>query len=131
MQTAYQTRRYKTQYGNGDNRPYWEYVAVMDVSTRPKHTMINGLVYRYDDLFWESFYTPNGWECKCRVIALSNRNVQQKNQTVGSSADTLTEELALVSKKSGKYKPVTAYTDSLTGKFVAPDVGGRIILQAV
>ena len=29
----------------------------------------------------------------------------------------------LVSKKSGEYKPVTVYTDPLTGKKIAPDVG--------
>ena len=123
MQTAYQTGRYKTQYENVDNRPYWEYVAVMDASTRPEHAMLNGLVYRYDDPFWQSFYPPNGWRCRCRVNALSDYNLQKKNRTVSSSAGTLSEELALVSKKSGEYKPVTVYTDPLTGKRVAPDVG--------
>lgn len=123
MQTAYQTGRYKTQYENVDNRPYWEYVAVMDASTRPEHAMLNGLIYRYDDPFWQSFYPPNGWRCRCRVNALSDYNLQKKNRTVSSSAGTLSEELALVSKKSGEYKPVTVYTDPLTGKRVAPDVG--------
>ena len=119
----YQTGRYKTQYENVDNRPYWEYVAVMDASTRPEHAMLNGLVYRYDDPFWQSFYPPNGWRCRCRVNALSDYNLQKKQRTVSSSAGTLSEELALVSKKSGEYKPVTVYTDPLTGKRVAPDVG--------
>lgn len=85
--------------------------------------VINGLVYRYDDPFWQSFYPPNGWRCRCRVNALSDYNLQKKNRTVSSSAGTLSEELALVSKKSGEYKPVTVYTDPLTGKRVAPDVG--------
>ena len=84
---------------------------------------INGLVYRYDDPFWQSFYPPNGWRCRCRVNALSDYNLQKKNRTVSSSAGTLSEELALVSKKSGEYKLVTVYTDPLTGKRVAPDVG--------
>lgn len=56
-------------------------------------------------------------------ITLSDYNLQKKNRTVSSSAGTLSEELALVSKKSGEYKPVTVYTDPLTGKRVAPDVG--------
>ena len=123
MQTAYQTGRYKTQIDNADNRPYWEYVAVMDSSTRPEHAMLNGLVFRYDDPFWKSFYPPNGWNCRCRVNALSDYKMKKKNITANSSEGTLSEDMALVSKKSGEYAPVTVYTDPLTGKRIAPDVG--------
>lgn len=123
MQTAYQTGRYKTQLDNADNRPYWEYVAVMDAATRPEHAMLNGLIYRYDDPFWNSFYPPNGWRCRCRVNALSEYNLKSRKFPVSSSNGTLSEEMALVSKKSGEYKPVTVYTDPLTGKRIAPDVG--------
>lgn len=123
MQTAYQTGRYKTQMDNVDNRPYWEYVAVMDSATRPEHAMLNGLVYRYDDPFWKSFYPPNGWRCRCRVNALSERNITKKKIKPYSSNGTLSEQMALVSKKSGEYKPVTVYTDPLTGKRISPDVG--------
>lgn len=123
MQTAYQTGRYKTQMENVDNRPYWEYVAVMDASTRPEHAMLNGLIFRYDDPFWKSFYPPNGWRCRCRVNALSDYNMKNNNLLPNSSTGTLSEEMALVSKKSGEYKPVTVYTDPLTGKKISPDVG--------
>ena len=40
-----------------------------------------------------------------------------------SSNNRLSEEERLVSKKSGAYKPVTVYTDPLTGKKISPDVG--------
>ena len=123
MQTSYMTGRYATQMDNVDNRPYWEYVAVMDSSTRPEHAMLNGLVYRYDDPFWKSFYPPNGWNCRCRVNALSDYKLKKKKLTVYDSNGHLSEEMRLVSKKSGEYKPVTVYTDPLTGKRIAPDVG--------
>ena len=45
-------------------------------------------------------------------------------ETEANSSDgTLSDEMHLVSKKSGEYKPVTVYTDPLTGKKIAPDVG--------
>lgn len=123
MQTAYMTGRYKTQIENVDNRPYWEYVAVLDSRTRPEHAQLNGLVFRYDDPFWASFYPPNGWRCRCRVNALSENNIDKSSTPVSKSDGLLSEEMRLVSKKSGEYKSVTVYTDPLTGKKIEPDVG--------
>lgn len=123
MQVAYQTGRYTTQMENADNRPYWEYVAVMDASTRPEHAELNGMVYRYDDPFWRAFYPPNGWRCRCRVNALSDYRLQKRKLPVSKSDGCLSEEQRLVSKKSGEYKPVTVFTDPLTGRKIAPDIG--------
>ena len=123
MQTSYQTGRYKTQLDNAENRPYWQYIAVMDASTRPEHAILNGLTFRYDDPFWKSFYPPNGWNCRCRVQALSDYNLKSKGFEADNSEETLSEEYRLVSKKTGEMKPVTVYTDKLTGKRIAPDVG--------
>ena len=65
----------------------------------------------------------DGWRCRCRVRALSDSYVKKHNLTIDSSNNRLSEEERLVSKKSGEYKPVTVYTDPLTGKKIAPDVG--------
>ena len=111
---------------NVDNRPYWEYVAVLDNRTRPEHAQLHGLIYRYDDPFWASFYPPNGWRCRCRVNALSNYNLKKKDAKPGNSTGTLSQEMRLVSKKSGEYKPVTVYTDPLTGKKLHLMLGGVI-----
>lgn len=123
MQTAYQTGRYKTQIENKDNRPYWQYVAVLDQRTRPEHAQLHDLVFPCDDPFWSSFYPPNGWRCRCRVRALSDYNIKDRKLFVDKSQGRLTEEQHLVSKKSGEYKPVTVYNDPLTGRKIAPDVG--------
>lgn len=100
MQTSYQAGRYKTQIENTDSRPYWEYVAVLDARTRPEHAQLNGLIFRYDDPFWSSFYPPNGWRCRCRVNALAHYNIKKKSQ-ISSSDGCLSQEMRLVSKKSG------------------------------
>ena len=49
--------------------------------------------------------------------------MNEKNLAASSSNGLLSEEQRLVSKKSGEYKPVIVYTDPLTNKRVAPDVG--------
>lgn len=123
IQTSYMAGRYKEQFDNTDNRPYWQYVAVMDRRTRPSHAMLNGRIFRYDDPFWDSFYPPNGWGCRCRVRALSDDNLKTRNLAIDTSDGQLSEEMRVVSKKTGEEKPVTVYTDSLTGHKVLPDVG--------
>lgn len=123
LQTAYQTGRYQTQIENKEERPYWQYVAVLDSNTRPEHAQLHDLIFPCDDPFWGAFYPPNGWRCRCRVRALSEDYLKRKGLSVEQSMGKLSEELQLVSKKSGEYKPVTVYTDPLTGKKLAPDVG--------
>jgi len=123
IQTSYMAGRYKTQAENTDNRPYWQYVAVMDKRTRPAHARLNGRVFRYDDPFWNDFYPPNGWGCRCRVRALSDSNVKDRNLDVDSAKGQLSQEMKVVSKRTGEEKPVAVYTDPLTGHRISPDVG--------
>ncbi|EHP8367461.1 minor capsid protein, partial [Escherichia coli] len=68
---AYNAGRYTQMMNNTDTHPFWQYVAVMDSRTRPAHSALNGLVFRYDDPFWNTHYPPNGWNCRCRVRPLS------------------------------------------------------------
>ncbi|MEJ5227209.1 phage minor head protein [Thermodesulfovibrio sp.] len=123
MQTSYMAGRYTAQMENVDNRPYWQYVAVMDSRTRPAHRALHGKVFRYDDPFWNSFYPPNGWNCRCRVRALSARDIERKELVVDSSKGKLSIKDALVSKRTGELQPVAVYHDPLTGEKISPDVG--------
>ena len=61
IQVAYNVGRYRTQMENVQDRPYLQYVAVLDKRTRPAHSALNGRVFRHNDDFWSSFYPPNGW----------------------------------------------------------------------
>lgn len=86
MQQAYSAARYQRYMDNVDNRPYWQYSAVGDQRTRPAHQALQGKIYRYDDPFWATFYPPNGFNCRCTVIALSERDLKRKGiDEVGSS----------------------------------------------
>ena len=55
LQTANQAGRYKSQWEDRENRPYWMYVAILDGRTRPLHRALNGKVFRCDDPFWDYF----------------------------------------------------------------------------
>lgn len=126
LQTAYMVGRYKAQHENAERRPYWQYIAVMDSRTRPSHAALNGHVFRFDDPIWNTHYPPNGWGCRCRVRALSERRLRSLNKVVENSAGQLHDFRVEIGtdKRSGEilYKKVTGY-EYANGKFFKPDAG--------
>ncbi len=97
LQSAYMAGRYRQMIDNVADRPYWQYVAVMDAKTRPAHAAMNGLVFRYDDPFWQHFYPPNGFNCRCTVRALSEANLRERGIAVSESGQYLREAWAVES----------------------------------
>lgn len=85
LQTAYSVGRYKGQIDNAEEMPYWKYVAIMDSATRPEHAKLNDLIFPVDDPFWDVFYPPNGYNCRCSVQALSQIDVDKQKLNVRSS----------------------------------------------
>ncbi|BAS32832.1 minor head protein and DNA pilot [Ralstonia phage RS138] len=85
IQSAMMAARYKQMLANVRFRPYWQYIAVMDGRTRPSHAALHGRVYRYDDPIWQYLFPPNGYNCRCRVVALSERDMRAKGLVLSSS----------------------------------------------
>lgn len=122
MQSAYMAGRYADMMEEVEERPFWEYVAILDAKTRPAHRAMNGKIFRYDDPGWKSFYPPCGYKCRCRVRNYSQRDVTRRKLTVDSTEGKLQQvETPL---RSGGSTSVTRYTDSsLTGGKFQPDPG--------
>lgn len=109
MQSAYNAGRYQAHMDNIDNRPYWQYDAVGDERTRAAHAAMDGLVYRYDDPFWQTFYPPNGYRCRCSVIALSERDMERHNKDLRVSNEDNLIEIQKIYNKKGESYPTMAY----------------------
>lgn len=54
-------------------RPYWRYVhSGLAREPRPEHLdwSASNLTLPHDHPFWDTHYPPNGWGCRCRVVAV-------------------------------------------------------------
>lgn len=78
VQSAYSTGRYRQMLENAPRRPWWMYDAVGDYRTRPSHAAMDGRVYRYDHPIWDKWYPPNGFNCRCTVRTLSDRDMDRR-----------------------------------------------------
>lgn len=45
-----------------------QYRTAGDDKVRPSHAALNGVTLPMSDSFWESYYPPNGWGCRCTVV---------------------------------------------------------------
>ncbi len=82
IHTAYSAGRYRRQREVMASRPYWMYIAMDDGATRASHRALHGKVFRADDEIWDRIYPPNDWGCRCRVRALSERQVRARGLDV-------------------------------------------------
>lgn len=123
LQTAYMAGRYRSMMENVGTHPYWQYVAVMDGRTRPTHRAMNGRVFRYDDALWSAMYPPNGFNCRCRVSAISEFEVKRDGMIVSSSNEELIDHD--IRMKDGSTIPGKALRIKVDGqnKLFAPDAG--------
>ena len=45
-----------------------QYRTAGDGKVRPEHAALNGVTLLPSDPFWEEYYPPNGWNCRCTVV---------------------------------------------------------------
>lgn len=71
-------------------RPYLRYAAVLDTRTRPQHRDWHGTVLPVDHPWWKTHYPPNGWNCRCIVMQLSERDLARNGWKVGDAPEVRT-----------------------------------------
>jgi SPP1 gp7 family putative phage head morphogenesis protein len=49
--------------------PNLKYCTMEDDDVRPEHQILNGIIKPVDDPFWDRYYPPNGFRCRCFVEA--------------------------------------------------------------
>jgi SPP1 gp7 family putative phage head morphogenesis protein len=78
LQSAYSAGRYIQQMGSAF-RPYWQYKAIMDSRTRPPHAAMHNKIWHRDNPIWDTWYPPNGFNCRCYIKTLSARQVEGRD----------------------------------------------------
>lgn len=91
VQSALLAGRYDDFIRRSDTHPYWQYIAVLDARTRPTHRAFSGRIYRWNDPIWNTHWPPLGFNCRCRVRAYTEAQIQRRGLAVDSSAGRLSE----------------------------------------
>lgn len=100
LRTAYAAGKWERVQRTKDAFPYLRYVAVMDERTRAQHRQWHDVILPADDPFWDKFYPPNGWHCRCSVQQLSARDLERRGLALTRS-DPATPDRVWIDKRNG------------------------------
>lgn len=93
IQTAYNVGHWKNHVSNG--MEVLVYDAVGDSRTRPTHAALDGKAFRIDDDFWDTWYPPNGFGCRCTTQGMSLIEAEARGITIEKGSDPKNQVLDL------------------------------------
>lgn len=70
------------------------YYLQKDERVREEHAILDGITLPFDDKFWDEFFPPNGWNCRCEAIQVSKKRYEPSNPSE-----------ALARGRAATYKP--------------------------
>jgi SPP1 gp7 family putative phage head morphogenesis protein len=53
---------------DGEEEVWLQYRTAGDSSVRPEHQALNGITLPANDPFWDAYYPPNDWGCRCTAV---------------------------------------------------------------
>ena len=56
------------RFAEDGDRYNLQYRTAGDDRVRPEHAALDGITLPPSDSFWESYFPPNGWRCRCDVV---------------------------------------------------------------
>lgn len=88
------------QYAEDGDRYNLQYRTAGDSKVRPEHAALNGITLPMSDPFWDSYYPPNGWGCRCTAAQVRKSKYPETPQ-----ADAMARgEAALAGDKKGIFR---------------------------
>jgi SPP1 gp7 family putative phage head morphogenesis protein len=77
LRVSYAAGHWASFERNKATRPFLRYVCILDDATRPAHRARHNLVLPVDHPYWDIWAPPCGWNCRCTLQALSQRDIDR------------------------------------------------------
>lgn len=96
------------------SHPYLRYITMGDEKVRASHAALHNLVLPVDDPFWNYYFPPNGWHCRCRVVAMTARDYERDLAPDGSRLIRVAPVISMrdwIDRRTGEIRQVPAGID--------------------
>ena len=83
--SAMMAARWKEFEKDSDNY-YLQYRTVGDKRVRKTHRMLHNITLPFSSKFWDKYFPPNGWNCRCTVVQVSKDKYKMSDETAAMNA---------------------------------------------
>ena len=73
-----------SEYAKDGARYDLQYRTAGDSHVREEHRLLDGITLPVDDPFWDKYFPPNGWGCRCEAV-----QVRKGKYPLSDSADSM------------------------------------------
>lgn len=81
------------QLTQNTDRYFLQYRTAEDEKVRESHALLNGITLPAGDPFWDKYYPPNGWGCRCQAVQVRRSKYPQSDAAQAmKQGDAATEE---------------------------------------
>lgn len=113
LRMAYATGQWENIERTKDALPYLVYLHTPSKNKkyeRKEHAALHGIVYPVGHPFWDTFFPPNGWGCKCRVRQIAFEDIARMGYRLGD-ANWKPAMRTVVNKRTGEMQQVPRGVD--------------------
>lgn len=96
---------------NREFLPWLTYVASVSERKRPLHMSWVGTTLSVDDPWWRTHYPPNGWNCKCSVRQIGDREAGRLHKEFGRDKAPPLDERDWLNRRTGETEKIPAGID--------------------
>ena len=70
VQSTQMAAKWEEQQDDGEGRYLLQYRTAGDKKVRPAHREMEGITLPASDPFWDKYYPPNSWNCRCQAVKI-------------------------------------------------------------
>ena len=74
---------------SSDKNAILKYSTAHDSRVRPEHRALDGICKPIGDPFWDTYFPPNGWNCRCHALKTLSGKITPNDQIPADAIDSV------------------------------------------
>jgi len=107
------------EFEKNKDRYYLQYRTAGDKRVRQSHKLMNKITLPMSDPFWDNYFPPNGWHCRCNVVQVLKSKYQPsdsaESMAIGNESFTIRNKEGQINQKATQRQAIFKFNPGKQG----------------